>query len=87
MTDKLYYYIMDNFDITADHLRTLEEVYEYLKEDCHSLETSETPGYLVPCYWYHFRNICEAGSVDLTERELIDNTDEAKKRLEYYKVG
>lgn len=87
MTDKLYFYIKDNFDISTDHLKTLESIYSYLKADCCSLETGETSGYLVPCYWYHFRNICESGGVDLTESELIENTDEAIKRLEYYKVG
>lgn len=85
MTDSLYGYIQDAFNISADHLRTLNEIYDYMEKDCHSLETAEHDGYLVPVFWHDFLNICAAGSVDLTETELITFCKGAIKKSDYYK--
>ena len=85
MTDSLYGYIHDAFNISADHLRTLAEIYDYMEKDCHSLETAEHEGYLVPVFWRDFMGICAAGGVDLTECELITFSNGGVKKSDYYK--
>ena len=85
MNDQLYDYIMDNFNISADHARTLKYIYSMMGEDCHTLTTCDCdPSYLVPNFWYDFLKVCNAGSIDLTEEELLRNAHGALKRSEYY---
>lgn len=85
MNNNIFDYIRENFSVTASHLRTLEEVYRYLEGDCYSLETCGSDDrYLVPCFWYDFLKICDAGDIDLTEEELLKHGDGAVLRSEYY---
>lgn len=84
MTERTYRYIHDTFNISTGHLATLASVWDYLEDRCHSLETSETKGILVPCFWHDFLMICDAGSIDLTEKELIEHADGAVEKRDYY---
>lgn len=73
MTDSLRNYIDKNFSLTVSHLWTLEALWDYMEEQCHTLETADTEGYrLVPLFWHDFMMICDAGGIDITEKELID---------------
>lgn len=82
MPETLREYIQSNFNISMAHLSTLEAIYEYMDRNCHSLETAHTYGYcLVPLFWHDFMNVCDAGGVDITEKEIIDCVPENAKEV------
>lgn len=76
--ERIVEYIGLHFNVTGDHLNSLEEVYYALDRNCYELDRFDMSAEsdrdycfkYIPAFWEDFCSVCKAGNIDVDEKDL-----------------
>ena len=74
--EKICIYIKNNFNVDATTLRLVGNIYDYLNNNCYSLDiiTYNDNRIAIHSFLYDLLKILEYSGIDLTMQELLDNS-------------